>query len=118
MLVIGAVFEANHERKHQSNHTLKIGLPKGSMQSGVLELLAAAGIRTKTTSRSYRPALGLTNVDAKLLKPQTIIEMLAMGSRDVGFAGADWVAELEADVVEILDTGLILFASWLQPPSF
>jgi len=32
--------------------------------------------------------------------------MLALGSRDIGFAGADWVAELEADVVELLDTGL------------
>ena len=37
--------------------------------------------------------------------------MLALGSRDAGFAGADWVAELEsgaggADVVELLDTGL------------
>src|SRR5213596_227165 len=42
---------------------------------------------------------------------QNIVEMLALGSRDVGFAGADWVAELEgsaggADVVELLDTGL------------
>jgi len=26
--------------------------------------------------------------------------------RDLGFAGADWVAELEANVVELLDTGL------------
>src|SRR5207248_1785049 len=40
------------------------------------------------------------------LKPQNIVEMLALGSRDLGFAGADWVAELEANVVELLDTGL------------
>jgi ATP phosphoribosyltransferase-like protein len=32
--------------------------------------------------------------------------MLHAGSRDVGFAGADWVRELDADVVEVLDTGL------------
>ena len=32
--------------------------------------------------------------------------MLHIGSRDIGFAGADWVAELQADVVELLDTGL------------
>ena len=85
---------------------LRLGLPKGSMQTGVLELLANAGIRTRTTSRSYRPSIGLEQVDTKLLKPQTIIEMLAIGSRDLGFAGADWVAELKADVVEVLDTGL------------
>jgi len=32
--------------------------------------------------------------------------MLHLGSRDVGFAGADWVEELKADVVELLDTEL------------
>jgi len=32
--------------------------------------------------------------------------MLSTGSRDVGFAGVDWVTELKADVVELLDTGL------------
>ena len=66
--------------------SLQLGLPKGSMQAGVLELLAEAGIRTRTTQRSYRPSVALDRVDAKLLKPQTIVEMLAMGSRDIGFA--------------------------------
>jgi ATP phosphoribosyltransferase-like protein len=28
------------------------------------------------------------------------------GSRDIGFAGADWVSELDGDLVELLDTGL------------
>lgn len=34
--------------------------------------------------------------------------MLKSGSRDVGFAGYDWVHELgfEGEVVELLDTGL------------
>jgi len=32
--------------------------------------------------------------------------MLHLGARDVGFAGADWVAEMRANVVEVLDTGL------------
>jgi ATP phosphoribosyltransferase len=32
--------------------------------------------------------------------------MLHLGSRDLGFAGADWVAEMGADLVEVLDTGL------------
>jgi ATP phosphoribosyltransferase len=42
----------------------------------------------------------------KLLKPQNIVEMLMAGSRDIGFAGADWVSELDGDLVELLDTGL------------
>jgi ATP phosphoribosyltransferase-like protein len=32
--------------------------------------------------------------------------MLALGRRDVGFAGADWVAEMGVELVEIMDTGL------------
>ncbi|MYK65979.1 MAG: ATP phosphoribosyltransferase [Gemmatimonadetes bacterium] len=85
---------------------LRIGLPKGSMQAGVLALLADAGIDIRVGDRNYRPALSWPGFTAKLLKPQNVVEMLHAGSRDVGFAGADWVAELDADLVELLDTGL------------
>lgn len=85
---------------------LRLGLPKGRMERAVLDLLAEAGVRVTPTARGYRPAVGLPDTETKVLKPQSIVEMLAHGSRDVGFAGADWVAELGADVVEVLDTGL------------
>jgi ATP phosphoribosyltransferase len=87
---------------------LRIGLPKGRMERAVLDLLAEAGIRVTPTARGYRPHVRLEATEAKVLKPQNIVEMLMLGSRDVGFAGADWVAELRADVVEVLDTGLEL----------
>ena len=74
--------------------TLHLALPKGRMQEGVLSLLKEAGIRVTNTSRSYRPSVSLEDCDTKILKPQNIIEMLHLGSRDVGFAGADWVDEL------------------------
>lgn len=86
--------------------SFRLGLPKGRMENGVLTLLADAGIRVRPSARGYRPDVSLPGAEAKLLKSQNIVEMLALGSRDVGFAGADWVAELEADVVELLDTGL------------
>jgi ATP phosphoribosyltransferase len=85
---------------------LRLGLPKGRMESGVLALLADAGIGVTPTVRNYRPLVSLPDTEAKVLKPQNIVEMLDLGSRDVGFAGADWVAELNAGVEEILDTGL------------
>ncbi len=86
--------------------TLRLALPKGRMQNGVLRLLAEAGIDMSTAERDYRPAAGVDGLDVKVLKPQNIIEMLDIGSRDLGFAGADWVAELGIDLVEVLDTGL------------
>ncbi|MEM9800335.1 MAG: ATP phosphoribosyltransferase [Planctomycetota bacterium] len=85
---------------------LRLALPKGRQQDEVLALLADAGIRVGTGARAYRPTVSLPNVEAKLLKPQNVVEMLAAGARDVGFAGADWVAEKEAPVVELFDTGL------------
>jgi ATP phosphoribosyltransferase len=84
----------------------RLGLPKGRMEQGVLTLLADAGISVRPSARGYRPDVSLPGAEAKMLKPQNIVEMLAVGSRDAGFAGADWVAELQADVVELLDTGL------------
>ncbi len=88
------------------NGSFRLGLPKGRMEQGVLTLLADAGIGVRPGARSYRPEVSLPDTAAKMLKPQNIVEMLALGSRDAGFAGADWVAELRADVVEVLDTGL------------
>lgn len=86
--------------------SIRLGLPKGRMEEGVLALLRDAGIRVQGGKRAYRPFISLEEFEVKVLKPQNIIEMLAAGSRDIGFAGADWVAELDAQVVELLDTGL------------
>ncbi len=86
--------------------TLRLALPKGRMQDGIFTLMADAGIQVRAGGRGYRPHVSLPGIDAKILKPQNVVEMLHAGSRDVGFAGADWVRELDARVVEVLDTGL------------
>lgn len=85
---------------------LNLALPKGRMQGEVFALLEAAGLKVRLSGREYRPAIAAGRFNVKVLKPQNIVEMLAAGSRDVGFAGADWVAEKRADLVELLDTGL------------
>lgn len=85
---------------------LRLALPKGRMQEGVLRLLSEAGLDMRTAERDYRPSAIVDGLDVKVLKPQNIIEMLDIGSRDLGFAGADWVAELGIDLVEVMDTGL------------
>ena len=103
---------------------LELGLPKGRMQAEVLKLMADAGLPVKADERGYRPIVGALydfdasdgaaskglarapRFDAKFLKPQNIVEMVDLGSRDVGFAGADWTRELGSGAVELLDTGL------------
>ncbi|MFN8392074.1 MAG: ATP phosphoribosyltransferase [Bdellovibrionota bacterium] len=89
-----------------SSPQIKLALPKGRMEKGVFDLMQAAGIQIRAGSRTYRPIVSLPEFEAKILKPRDIVEMLHLGSRDVGFAGADWVAELGVEIVELLDTGL------------
>ncbi len=86
--------------------SLRLAIPKGRMYEGVVGLLADAGVHITQTVRSYRPHVTLDGWEVKILKPQSIVEMLHVGSRDIGFAGADWVAELDGDLVELVDTGL------------
>ena len=85
---------------------LRLALPKGRMADAVRALLHDAGIEVGSTEREYRPGISLRDAEVKVLKPQNIVEMLALGSRDAGFAGADWVEEMDAAVVELLDTEL------------
>ncbi|MEN0065375.1 MAG: ATP phosphoribosyltransferase [Myxococcota bacterium] len=85
---------------------LKLALPKGRMHENVVRLLDDAGIQLRVSPRGYRPTVSLTDVETKILKPQSIVEMIHTGTRDLGFAGADWIAELQVDVVEVLDTKL------------
>ena len=85
---------------------IHLALPKGRIEEGVFSLLADAGIQLRSGPRGYRPVTSVDGFEVKLLKPQNIVEMLNAGSRDIGFAGADWVAEKSADLIELLDTGL------------
>jgi ATP phosphoribosyltransferase len=87
--------------------TIHLIVPKGRTEGAVTTLLADAGIRLRSGGPcGYRPVPSADGFEFKLLKPQNIVEMLSLGSRDVGFAGADRVAEKRADVIELLDTGL------------
>ncbi|MCB9664813.1 MAG: ATP phosphoribosyltransferase [Alphaproteobacteria bacterium] len=85
---------------------VQLALPKGRMQDQLFGLLADAGVEVRVSSRGYRPEVALPGFETKILKPQDIVEMLHRGSRDVGFAGHDWVVEKGAELVEVLDTGL------------
>ena len=89
-----------------SNDQIHLAVPKGRIQQGVFALLDDAGMQLQAGTRGYRPNLSIPGYEVKLLKPQNIVEMLMAGSRDIGFAGADWVSELDGDLVELLDTGL------------
>ncbi|GMQ85774.1 MAG: ATP phosphoribosyltransferase [Acidimicrobiia bacterium] len=89
----------------EPTEVIHLALPKGRIEERVIRLLSDAGVELRGGTRSYRPSLSIPGFEVKMLKPQNIVEMLAAGTRDIGFAGADWVAEKNADLVELLDTG-------------
>lgn len=85
-------------------------LPKGRLQDKVLKLLERVGLHFSFSSRSYRPVCSDPEVTAKILKPQNIASLVALGRHDVGFVGRDWIVELGLDgedsgLVEIMDLG-------------
>ncbi len=108
-----------HITPSSSDAVVKLALPKGRMETGkqfnfvfknlrsnlfffvseLFKLLNEAGLSLKVESRGYRPTINIPNFDVKLLKPQNIVEMVNIGSRDIGFTGADLVEELGAKAV-------------------
>ena len=84
---------------------LKMVLPKGRMYENVNKLLADAGIHVRGSDRGYRPTSNDPDLELKLLKSQNIPMLVALGQHDCGFAGADWVAEQNAQVTELMDLG-------------
>ena len=86
-----------------TNPTLRLGLPKGSLQEPTLELFKRAGYNIVVSSRSYRPTVDDDQLELRLLRAQEIGRYVDHGYLDCGITGADWIAENEADVEVICD---------------
>ena len=84
---------------------LRILIPKGRIFDNVSRLFFEAGFPIALSDRTYRPALGADWLDAKIMKPQNVGELLELGSHDAGFTGIDWIKESGADVEDVLDLG-------------
>jgi ATP phosphoribosyltransferase len=84
---------------------LRILIPKGRIFDNISRLFAEAGFPICLADRTYRPKIAADWLDAKVMKPQNVGELLELGSHDAGFTGADWILESGADVAEVLDLG-------------
>jgi len=84
---------------------LRILIPKGRIYDNVSQLFSEAGFPISLADRTYRPSLGASWLDAKIMKPQNVGELLELGSHDAGFTGIDWINESGADIEKILDLG-------------
>ena len=84
---------------------LRLLIPKGRIFDNVARLLADAGFPVALADRTYRPLMNTDWLDAKVMKPQSVGELLELGSHDAGFTGIDWIKENSAGVEELIDLG-------------
>lgn len=84
-------------------NSLRIGLPKGSLQEPTLELFKKAGYNIVVSSRSYRPTVDDDELELRLLRAQEIGRYVDHGFLDCGITGRDWVVENNATVEVITD---------------
>jgi ATP phosphoribosyltransferase len=75
------------------SRTLKIGLPKGSLQDATVQLFARAGFNIYVNPRSYFPAIDDPEIECLLIRAQEMARYVADGILDAGLTGQDWIAE-------------------------
>jgi len=84
---------------------LRILLPKGRLFKNIKKLFLEAGYIIRVNGRSYIPQVNDPELEAKLIKPQNIPQIIEIGSHDIGFTGYDWVIESGAKIKNIMDLG-------------
>lgn len=82
---------------------LKLGLPKGSLETPTLELFRRAGFQISTNSRSYFPEIDDDEISCTMFRAQEMARYVEDGVVDCGITGHDWVRETGVDVVEIAE---------------
>jgi ATP phosphoribosyltransferase len=82
---------------------LKLGIPKGSLESATIDLFRRAGFNIATSSRSYYPAIDDPDLECMLIRAQEMARYVEDGVLDAGLTGRDWVEENEANVVTVVD---------------
>jgi ATP phosphoribosyltransferase len=85
--------------KHKK--TLKLGLPKGSLQEATLKIFQNAGYKIVLAGRSYFPNIDDPEIEAILLRAQEMSRYVEAGVLDVGITGEDWIWENNSDVVKV-----------------
>lgn len=82
---------------------LKLGLPKGSLQDATIELFRRAGIRVRSSDRSYFPYCDDAEIEIMLIRSQEMAKYVQDGLFDAGITGQDWILETGAHVKQICE---------------
>lgn len=83
--------------------SLKLGLPKGSLEKATFDLFDRAGFRISGASRSYYPYVDDSELEIILFRPQEMSRYVEEGIIDAGLTGYDWTVENKSKVLEVLE---------------
>ncbi len=74
-------------------NTIRLGIPKGSLQDATIQLFARAGFTIYASARSYFPAIDDEEIECMLIRAQEMARYVSDGVLDAGLTGQDWIAE-------------------------
>jgi ATP phosphoribosyltransferase len=72
---------------------LRLGIPKGSLETATVQLFERAGYRILINSRSYFPTIDDSDIECMLIRAQEMARYVSDGVLDAGLTGMDWIAE-------------------------
>ena len=82
---------------------LKLGIPKGSLETATIDLFRRAGFNITTSTRSYFPSVDDPDLECMLIRAQEMARYVEDGVLDAGLTGRDWVEENGAQVQTVAD---------------
>ena len=77
---------------------LKLGIPKGSLQSATIALFKRSGWKINVNDRSYFPEIDDDSIECAICRAQEMSRYVETGTLDAGLTGKDWIAENSSDV--------------------
>jgi len=83
--------------------TLKLGIPKGSLQDATIALFKRSGWNINVNGRSYFPEIDDSSIECAICRAQEMSHYVESGTLDAGLTGKDWIAENESHVHVVCD---------------
>ncbi len=87
----------------QTKKTLRLGIPKGSLQDSTLDLFRRAGFSISVDSRSYFPSVNDPELECVMFRAQEMSRYVEDAVIDLGLTGYDWICENNSQVVEVCE---------------
>lgn len=84
-------------------NSLKLGIPKGSLQEATIKIFGKAGYKINASERSYFPSINDEEIEVVLFRAQEMSRYVEDGTIDCGITGNDWIEENASKVKRVAE---------------